>query len=394
MKSKALATTPAKIGPALAVIGAVSVFTVTLGINYPYLTVLLKARGFSTSFVGLNAAMIPIGLVVGSLLTPRIALVTGPYVLSLCSITASFATLAALYAWYAVADDAMLPFLLMPLCISLGIFINGLFVVGEAWINRLAPDAARGRILGVYTTALIAGYGVGPILLSLAAGDALVIQATSLGLLVAAALPLLAFRSTISGLTFAPEPGSDGGARDMLRFALMAPYLVLCFASIAFFDNVAMSMKPIFGSARGLEVAEASRVLGAIIIGGACFQPLIGALADRFPNRRVVLVFSIATVLLSVPMARIESATLLTVLAFVWGGVAFATYTMALKELGDRYTGAPLLTGSAVLALTWGLTTIVGLPLTGLLLDGTSPLYLPMILVVLYVPLILASLRR
>lgn len=67
---------------------------------------------------------------------------------------------------------------------------------------------------------------------------------------------------------------------------------------------------------------------------------------------------------------------------------------MALKELGDRFTGAPLLTGSAVLALAWGLTTIVGLPTTGVLLDGTSPVYLPLVLIVLYIPLILVSVRR
>lgn len=385
---------PASIWPALAVIAAVSVFSVTLGIIYPYLTVLLTMRGFSPSFIGLNAAMIPIGLVVGSLLTPRIAMVTGPYVLSLSSIAASLATLAALYTWYGLAEDAMLPFLLMPLCILLGVFINGLFVVGEAWINRLAPDATRGRILGIYTTALIAGYGVGPILLSLAEGSAALIQSASLVLLAAASLPLLAFRTRISGLTFERSTASDGSPKDMLRFALMAPYLVLCFASIAFFDNVAMSMKPIFGSERGLDVAETSRILGAIMIGGACFQPVIGAFADRFPNRRIVLVFSVLTVLLAIPMTRLENVVHLTAIAFVWGGVAFATYTMALKELGDRYTGAPLLTGSAVLALTWGLTTIIGLPLTGLLLDGTSPLYLPFILVALYVPLILASLRK
>lgn len=394
MSGRATAAVSVTIWPALAVIAAVSVFTVTLGIIYPYLTILLSGRGFTPSFIGVNAAMIPIGLVIGSILAPRIALRTGPFVLSLGAIGASCATLGALYLWYGLASDAALPFLLMPLCVLLGMFINGLFVVGEAWINRLAPDAYRGRILSAYTTALIAGYGVGPILLSLAQGDALVIQATSLALLLAAALPLLAFRSTIAGLTFARSSASDGSPTDLLRFAVAAPYLVLCFASIAFFDNVAMAMAPIFGEARGLDVAETGRILGAILIGGACFQPLIGTLADRWPNRVVILTFSILTVAIAYPVFLLDAVAPLTALAFLWGGVAFATYTMALKELGDRYEGAPLLTGSAVLALTWGATTIIGLPVTGVLLDAVGAVYLPMILVVLYVPLILASLRR
>jgi len=48
------------------------------------------------------------------------------------------------------------------------------------------------------------------------------------------------------------------------------------------------------------------------------------------------------------PLA-IRSIWLLWPLLFIWGGAAFGVYTVALAGLGDRYSGAMLLTGSAPL---------------------------------------------
>src|SRR5690606_16871759 len=42
----------------------------------------------------------------------------------------------------------------------------GLFVASEAWINQLAPDAIRGRIIGLYNTALAASFALGPVILA------------------------------------------------------------------------------------------------------------------------------------------------------------------------------------------------------------------------------------
>ena len=51
---------------------------------------------------------------------------------------------------------------------------------------------------------------------------------------------------------------------------------------------------------------------------------------------------------------------------FVWGGVSFGIYTMALIQLGERFTGQALIAGNAAFALVWGVGGIVGSPATGM----------------------------
>lgn len=60
-------------------------------------------------------------------------------------------------------------------------------------------------------------------------------------------------------------------------------------------------------------------------------------------------------------------------LAFVWGGAVLGVQTVALAELGRRYSGGMLLAGNATLALMWGLTGVVGIPVTGYAMDWFGP---------------------
>lgn len=54
---------------------------------------------------------------------------------------------------------------------------------------------------------------------------------------------------------------------------------------------------------------------------------------------------------------------------FVWGAVSGGLYTMAMTELGDRFTGADLVAGNAVFAIAFGIGGIFGGPVTGVAMD-------------------------
>jgi hypothetical protein len=53
-------------------------------------------------------------------------------------------------------------------------------------------------------------------------------------------------------------------------------------------------------------------------------------------------------------------------LLFAWGGVSFGIYTMALIQLGERFSGQALISGTAAFSLVWGVGGIAGSPATGL----------------------------
>jgi hypothetical protein len=77
---------------------------------------------------------------------------------------------------------------------------------------------------------------------------------------------------------------------------------------------------------------------------------------------------------------------------FVWGAIAYGTYTIALIELGDRFSGAILLAGNGAFAMMWGIGGIVGPPLAGAAMDIMGPEGLPITLGVTFAILGIASL--
>jgi hypothetical protein len=67
-------------------------------------------------------------------------------------------------------------------------------------------------------------------------------------------------------------------------------------------------------------------------------------------------------------------------LLFLWGGASFGIYTMALIQLGERFTGQALIAGNAGFALAWGIGGIVGSPATGLTMQLIGHQGLPLAL--------------
>lgn len=376
-------STPAAISVAV----GVSVYTVVLGIIYPYLAINLAEAGTPKSLIGINASMVPIGLLCASLSYKYLLRLLSPFQIAIYSITLSAIVLAAIFSFEKNDGYSGIITAWMPLCILLGFVVNGLFIIGEAWINRLAPENIRGRVLGFYTTALIAGYGVGPLLISLVGHDGLSISIASVLLIILALSPIFAFRSILIQVSFGDTEKNDRPVSNW-SFIRSNGLIVVCFASIAVFDNVAVSFMPVYFSGIGFDITQASWFLSLIIFGGAALQPLVGFVADRFSNLFIMLISSILTICLCFVVIALGEVWYLSVVLLIWGGAAFANYTLALKELGDRYDDERLVTGSAVLAMTWSLVTIVGLPAIGASIDIFGLFFFPMIICLVY-PLVI-----
>ncbi len=69
---------------------------------------------------------------------------------------------------------------------------------------------------------------------------------------------------------------------------------------------------------------------------------------------------------------------------FVWGAVAFGTYTVAMVELGDRFTGTLLLAGNSAFGLMWGIGGIIGPSVVGSAMNLIGPEGLPVTLGILF----------
>jgi MFS family permease len=143
-------------GSIVAVTLGISAFGIALGLTYPLISLILTARGFGETIIGLNAGAYALGMVTATLMMPRMTnrLSAGRLMIAglagSAAITMGFALLPSIAAWF------LLRF-------ALGFSMNTVFVLAEAWLNTACPDRLRGRVTAVFTASMSAGFATGPL---------------------------------------------------------------------------------------------------------------------------------------------------------------------------------------------------------------------------------------
>ena len=121
----------------------------------------------------------------------------------------------------------------------------------------------------------------------------------------------------------------------------------------------------VYGKGYGSSEARISMLLAVFVAGNIALQIPLGMLAERQGAHRALLLCALATVLGCLLLPWSFDSLLVWPIVFVWGAVSFGIYTMALIELGERFSGSMLIAGNAAFALVWGVGGIAGPPVTG-----------------------------
>ena len=90
---------------------------------------------------------------------------------------------------------------------TIGAAAGVLWVCGEAWINQVADDATRGRVVAAYSMAVSGGFALGPVVLSATGTKGLTPFVISGCVMLLSALPLLRVLRDAPRLT---ETGCSG----------------------------------------------------------------------------------------------------------------------------------------------------------------------------------------
>jgi len=115
-------------------------------------------QGIDAAVIGLNAAMFPLAVLVIGPVLPRL-----------------LARLGSLRSLYLGLSVTALSVLLLPVLPGLAAwfclrFLGGAaasiqWVISETWLNIIATDRDRGRIMGLYASVLAAGFAIGPLII-------------------------------------------------------------------------------------------------------------------------------------------------------------------------------------------------------------------------------------
>lgn len=346
-----------------AAIASIVVFGFALGLMFPLLSLLMERAGVSAKMIGYNTAMAPLGILLAGFIVPRLVRRFGAKIVVITA------------AWIAASIVLSYYFTAIPWWFALrilhGLAVSTLFSISEAWIVRFASGNYRTRILAIYTSMLALSFGGGPALIAYVGIDGILPFAIGAGVLIAATIPMYLVREP-------PSLEDPKAALSALAFAPKAPILLLAVGLFAIIDAANLGFLPVYGVKKGMDRETAALILTAFIVGNTIFQLPIGWLADHYPKRKVMAGCAIVTALMSALIPLAFGTILLWPVLLVCGAASAGIYTVALSELGERFSGNELVAGTASFATVWGLGAIFGALLGGWAFQSFGPDGLPL----------------
>ncbi len=347
-----------------AMIASFAMAGVMWGFTLPLLALILERDGVGTTLNGLNAAMPSLAILLVGPFTPRIIHALGflPSLYIGIAVTAGAILLMAVF-------PGLGPWFLLRFVFGLG---AALYWVGsETWINTVAWEETRGRIMGVYMTAWGAGLAGGPLIIALIGIDGILPFLIGAGLIVASAVPLVLARR------LAPSIPSTTPIR-LRQVVLWAPTVMVAIAAAGFTDMAIITLYPLYALRSGFGQDAAVVMLSVYFAGSLSLQLPIGWLADHLDRRRILMLCAGVGVVspLVLPFV-LHIEVLLWPLLFLWGGAVMGLYTVGLILLGQSFPAAHLARAVAVFVMFYTTGNVVGPVVAGGAMEVAGPSGLP-----------------
>lgn len=344
----------------VAVIASISVVGVTFGITTPLLSMLMEGMGASRTIIGFNAAMPAVAAILLAPVLPRLIARTGQRPFMLMALAGVLATLVAFPLWPSIPAWFVIRFLM-------GAAATALFIVSETWINQLATERTRGRVIAVYSTVLSLGLVIGALVLPVTGIEGWAPFLAAAGMTALAGIPLV-----FAGRQMAPMAAHEAG--DVLRYVRAAPDAI----GAAFLMGVLyfgiFSLLPLYGLALGFDTASAARMVAVAGSGLVVCPLLVGWLADRMDRARLLRVLVISMVVSALLLPSAMGVMLpRSALLFIIGGGLIGLYTLGLTLLGQRFQGGRLAAANGAFVLMFGVGEMVGPPVMGAVMDLLPP---------------------
>ncbi len=300
----------------------------------PVLAVLLQQRGLSLAAVG-AFAMIPFACIALLIpVMPRIfarfgigrVYLAGMALESVCTLGyIAFIDSPNAFAWWCAS------------AVAGGVGAAAVWNATEALLAEHAPHDKRGKVMGLYQTALGAALAAGPFVPALLGWEpkttliaAALVQFAALG--IALRLKLTQAQHTH------PHDGETKQIGSTWQAIRVVPALVLIAFAGGVFEAGLSSISAANGASLGLTLAQASSIVGALGVGSFVFQYPAGLAADRYAARHVFGVAGALLLIASIAFAASAHLTwLLYATAVVWGGVGGALYTLTMIRVAHHF---------------------------------------------------------
>ncbi|MBU1332536.1 MAG: MFS transporter [Gammaproteobacteria bacterium] len=354
-------------GTYFAVCAAVISIGLALGVTMPLVSLRLEAWGYGSFAIGAMAATPAVGVLLGASLAGRLAGYFGTTrLMQMCLLLGAVSVaLLALVQNYAVW---------VALRLFIGVALTVVFILGESWINQLAVEKWRGRLVALYGTGYALSQLCGPLLLTALGTLTDAGFWTGVGLLMGGSLLLI-------GRTGAPQvDGHSASGRGLLLFCRTLPAIAWAVMLFAAFEAMMLTLLPIYGLRQGFTQEVALFMVSVVVVGDAALQLPIGLLADRISRTTLFRVCGLVLLVSSLAIPATLHSPLIWPVLVLFGASAGGLFTLSLILIGERYRDDELVRANAHVAQLWGLGCLVGPLATGAVSQWVSGHALPLLM--------------
>jgi len=240
------------------------------------------------------------------------------------------------------------------------------WLVGETWINTVASDKTRGRMIALYAIVLFAGFAAGPFILETIGIDGWLPFLIAAGGILLAVVPIVAAAHLAPQMPEHPETGVTGAF-------LLAPIAMVAGVVGGLLEMGHFALLPVYALQSGMSETEALHLLTLFMVGGIALQFVVGWLADRVSAQRVLIGAALMFAVLAASLPLIAEPWLRAAAVFTLGGLGIGFYTLGLAFIGQRVRVHDLAVANAAFLITYQVGAMVGPSVGGIALDLWQP---------------------
>ena len=334
---------------------------IKLGTLIPLLALILEARGYSNTEIGLNVVAQPLAVILFVRITPIIIHKIG---LAKSIIIAQIFTII-LYFTFPIFDSLTAWFVIRFIIGFAGALAWNAF---DTWMLSMADDTNRGKIVTIYNTVFVIGFESGPMVLSLTGIEGWLPFIVISSLSFIAILPLIMLEIEDPKLP-------DKKSLPVFAAIIAAPTIFGAAILCGLDDVMFVSFFPIFMIKNQFTQEIALQYVTITLVGGVMCQPLIGVLLDKFNKRLLLNIAVLITFFCPILFAiYLDNFYVMAARCFIWGGAASGLFAISLTMLGERYSASQVAGATAILVMVFEVGSLIGPLIGGRVMDAVGPM--------------------
>ncbi|MBG6175743.1 MFS family permease [Labrenzia sp. EL_208] len=329
------------------------------GLAMTMIAVRAKVEGLPDGVIGLLGSLYYAGLISGVLFTPYLIARAGHI-----RVFAALASVSAIAVLAIAFAPAGWPWMLARF-VS-GAAFCGTAMVLESWLNSMASNASRGRILSIYRIVDLGAVMGGQFMLP-------AFGATGTDILMVLAVLFCFAVVPISLARGGNPPAPPAKIVNPLMLWRVSPVAMVGIFTIGLTNGAFRMIGPIYAESIGLGLETVAAFIAIWVFAGAIFQYPAGWVSDRLDRRLVLIVFTIGAGLACLFISRSVSQADLFVGVFFFGGFALPLYSLSAAHANDHAQPGQFIDIAAGTMLAFGVGAMIGPFVASLLMGSFGP---------------------